>query len=305
MTEETKPTSNSKRKVIYWILLVVLVGVIFYADQLRYQQLQTALKQQSLQLESQQKTLSILQNKEHLHAQFAQEIRHYLEMANFEMLFYHDIPETTRLLKIAQQHIKNTNDSILLDLQQILDKDIISLQEVPNIDVENIVLRIEKISEAISGLPILSTQSKQVETKDTNPKKHEDTSLSRSIWQRFLAAVMQTLQESIVIHHHTLPLEPLLPPTQQAYLVANIRSQLSQASWAALHGQPKLYEHAITQSINWLRQYYREDLVPVQDILQRLSDLQKINVKPPLPDISAAIKELDELSTREINDNGE
>ena len=135
---------------------------------------------------------------------------------------------------------------------------------------------------------MMATHVKSVEPLVVNNEK--------STWKRFLIAVMQTLKESIVIRHHTLPALPLLLPTEQAYLIANIRSQLGQASWAVLHNQPVIYEHAISQAIIWIKQYYREDLEAVQDILQRLSSLKKIDIRPVLPDVSDVLKQLDELA---------
>jgi len=165
-------------------------------------------------------------------------------------------------------------EQIITDLQKAQSK---SQEEAKSdLDIENTVLGIEKISQEIENLPIITTQTKHAEVPEKQEKSSNTPSIPQPFWKRFLEAVLEVLRSSIVVRQHTLPLEPLLAPTEQVYLVANIRSQLAQASWAALHKQPVIYEHAIAQAIRWIRQYYREDLGPVQDVLQRLVVLSRV-----------------------------
>ena len=297
MKEEITQFPRAKSRVIYWIFFALLFSVLIYSFYMQHQKLHMALMQLNAKLEhqgselaQQKQILQGLQIQEQAHDQLLEKIHRSLEMADFELVVSRNIPAAIHILQTAEYSIKKSHDSALLGLQETLSKDIVTLQAIPNLDIEGLVLRIEKISEEVEGLPVISTQVKSVET--VVPA----LSLQLPVWKRFLEAVMQTLRDSIVIRHHAQQLEPLLPPAQQAYLVANIRSQLAQASWAALHSQSLLYEHAITQAIKWIEQYYRDDLGPVQDILQRLNALQKIDIKPAMPDIMDALKKLDELS---------
>lgn len=274
--------------IIYWILFIFLSGILFYSLYIQYHKLQVSILTLDSELENQKQLLVDLQKKQGVQSYLLEDLRSRLEMANFELTILHDVKATIYLLKITDRIIKGYQDPALFKLQKIINKKIIDLQAIPVLDVEYVLLRIEKISDEIEALPILATQVKPVEDLVADHEK--------SAWRRFLIAVMQTLKESIIIRGHTLPALPLLPPTEQAYLVANIRSQLGQASWAVLHNQPVIYEHAISQAIIWIKQYYQEDLETVQYVLQRLSALRKVDVKPVLPDIADALKQLDELS---------
>lgn len=164
----------------------------------------------------------------------------------------------------------------IIDLQRAQSK---SQEEArSNIDIENTVLRIEKISQEIESLPVITSQVKHTEILNKSEKSPNNPKNLEPFWRRFLGAVLEVLRSSIIVRQHTFPLEPLLAPTEQVYLVANIRSQLGQASWAVMHKQPLIYQHAMQQSIQWIRQYYREDLEPVQDVLQRLVVLSRVAI---------------------------
>jgi uncharacterized protein HemX len=278
-----------RQKIIYWIFFAVVLSAVMYSVYLQHQKLRLDVVRLNSELEHQKQILAGLQTAQHAQSRLLEEIRHWLEMANFELVVSRNVSAAVYLLQTAERAITHSNDSALSELQKILGKNIGALQAIPALDIENVVLRIEKISDEIGGLPLIPTQVKPAETV-------LPPASALPIQERFLEAILAILRESVIIRHHALPLEPLLPPTQQAYLITNIRSQLDQASWAALHGQPLVYQHAISQAIKWIRQYYREDFTPVQDILQRLNALQKIDVKPVLPGLNDLLKKLDELS---------
>ena len=168
-------------------------------------------------------------------------------------------------------------EQIITDLQKAQSK---SQEEAKSdLDIENTVLGIEKISQEIENLPVITSQVKHTEVAEKSESQEKSSNnpvILQPFWKRFSVAVGETLRSSIIVRQHTFPLEPLLAPTEQAYLVANIRSQLAQASWAALHKRPVIYQYAIAQAIKWIRQYYREDLEPVQDVLQRLVVLSRV-----------------------------
>lgn len=285
MKEKTK---HSISYIICCVLLIFLSGILFYSIYLQYHKMQISISKLDFELENQKQLLAALQKKERVQSYLLEDIRSRLEMANFELTSAYDVKSAVYLLRIAESMIKKAQDPTLFKLKELISKKIIDLQALPILDAEDILLRVEKISNEIEGLPIIATQIKPVESLVVDDEK--------SAWKRFLIAVMQTLKESIVIRYHVLPAKPLLLEAEQAYLVANIRSQLAQASWAVLHKQPVIYEHAISQTITWIKQYYREDIEAVQDVLQRLNALQKIDVRPVLPDITDALKQLDEFS---------
>ena len=280
--------SHSKYYTIYWILFIFLCSALFYSIYTQHHKLQVSISTLDSELENQRQLLAKFQKKERIQGYLLEDIRSRLEMANFELAVLHNVKAATHLLQITEEVIKSSQDPIFFKLQKAISKKIVDLQAIPVLDVENVVLRIEKIGNEIEALPIIKSHVKPVEVAVADTEG--------PIWKRLVTAVIQTLKESIVIRHHTVPTLPLLPPTEQAYLINNIRSQLDQASWAVLHNQQVIYEHAISQAISWIKQYYREDIEVVQSVLQRLNALQKLDVSPVLSDISDILKQLDELS---------
>ena len=285
MKEKTK---NSRYYIVYCILFIFLSSILFYSIYRQYHTLQVSILALDSELENEKKVLAELQKKERVKSYLLEDIHSRLELANFELAVLHNVKAAIYLLRITERMMKRSQDLVFFGLQKSINKKIMDLQAIPVFDIESVLLRIGKISDEIEALPVIKAQVKQ-------PIQVTVVNSDESTWKMFLIAVMQTLRESIIIRRHVLPPTPLLPPTEQAYLVINIRSQLAQASWAVLHHQPMIYERAISQAILWIKQYYREDLEAVQGVLQRLDALQKVDVRLVLSDIDDILKQLDEL----------
>ena len=150
-------------------------------------------------------------------------------------------------------------------------------------------MELNSISEQLEQLPLDHDNANgdvQNLTKDTK---------NTSGWRKYWHKSLETLEKLVVIRHQNKPIEPLISPKQQMFLVENIQLKLSQASWALLQNNQKVFENSLDTAIAWINKYYAPDATATTSITSSLQALKKINLQPKLPDLNKAIELNSEL----------
>lgn len=284
------------------ILGVIAVAslLVFLRQQVIQLQSQTQLLQQTLTQD--QQTLASLQTSvQTLAAPQAKtsralsEAEYLVELANYNLHFQGDVTVAVNLLKAADQQLNLTQDPTATPVRQILANNIMTLQSIPQLDLAGMILQINAISQQVALLPIVPDQL----TKPAVTQKETISSAPERVWQRGLESVGHALREVVVVRHLEQPAVPLLPPQQQVYLIQNIQLQLSQAQWALLHQQPQIYQQSLQQASSWIEQYF-VSAAGTQSVLAALVQLQKVDIKPTLPDLSATLQQIRDQLTQAL-----
>lgn len=210
----------------------------------------------------------------------AEEAKHLVNTAQFTMVFDRNYDLALRELTAADQKLQETNDPSLNPIRQEINNAVVSLNAIPKIDLSGLAMRINAISNqvsSLSALPVISHQNKVItsQSKTTN-------------WKEKFWATLESLRGIISIRRLSESVKPLVSPEQQVYLVENIRLQLSQAQWALLHQEPDLYQQALSSAKNDLQKYYSMNPTGA-NLINMIVQLQQVNIKPAVPDVSNII----------------
>ncbi len=215
------------------------------------------------------------------------DVTYLIHLANLHLTVGHDASTALQLLEIAYQRLQKVPNPAVFALKQALIHDIAALKLIPKINVSDIVLRLDQVSQAIQNLPELPTKKLHQQDMITVTKPEHD----KLPWHKRLIHSLSGLKDLVVIRHIQKPIQPLLSPEQQSFLLENIQLKISQAGWAVLHQDPKLYRQSLEIAQDWLKNYYR-DQTAAADVLKNLRELANINVKPKLPTISDSLNAL-------------
>ncbi len=210
------------------------------------------------------------------------EITYLLHLADLHLRIGHDTASSLQLLQTARNRAKALNDPALIPLQRAINLDIEKLKKAPQVNVAMILSQLTHISETIKKISLLPTKIQP----DIDASQKED--ISQEPWYE---RVLHSLKDLVVIRHIQEPIKPLLSEQQEAALKNNIELKLSQAEWAVLHKNPKLYQHSLQQVEKWLKAYYR-DKPQVNPLLAQIKSLSAINISPKLPTISDSLNTL-------------
>lgn len=260
-------------------------------------QLQNALTQTQQQLTQQQQATEttqgmikkIAQQGTQTHEKWVlAEAEYLIRLANFNVALQRNIDIAIKLLNVADQRLQTLDDPNLVPVRSAIAANIASLQAIPKLDDTGIFVRLNALGNEITKLPLVP---KRIDTKPTITTENKTSSR----WETYFHDTLKNLQNIVIIQHLKHPKPPLLPPSQQLFLQNNIELQLSQAQWAALHQQPLIYQKSLQQATTWIQQYYQQDSSVTQSVLSAIANLQKINVKPQMPDISSSLQAIEKV----------
>ncbi len=220
------------------------------------------------------------------------EAQHLVAMARDYLEFDYHPELALKLLQAADQSLSQSSDMDLLSIRNTLAKDIAALQAIPRVDVTEGYMQLAILSDQIDSLPLGSPT-----LADHSPKPSEQSS-SIPWWKSALQATWEGLQKIIVIRHIDTETQPFVAPDQQLFFYQTIKSQLAVAQWALLHHQQKIYQLSLTQIIHWIKQYAQPEAALTQQMLTTLTEWQRADIHPSVPDVSSALQALQTFKSK-------
>jgi uncharacterized protein HemX len=139
-------------------------------------------------------------------------------------------------------------------------------------------------------LPIVR-ESKLVEA--TKPNETSTTMKADNTWKEKLMACLSEIKKVVVVQHLSEPVVPLMAADQHTNLVGNIQLKLALAQWAVLHREPKIYSGALAQAKDWIGRYFTANEM-TNAVITGLSELDKMDIKPSLPDLADTVALVDQ-----------
>jgi uroporphyrin-3 C-methyltransferase len=264
---------------------------LFLRTQEQLQQQQTALAQLQQATTGKQK------------AWILAEVNYLAQSADYHLRFAHDVPTAIILLQTANQRLAELDNTNIVDLRQLFSKAIVELQATPRVDAAGILSQLNALQEKTDQLPLAPVVLPA--EKNTQPLLNPPEA---NTWQRALALSWQTLQKLIVVRRVDQAVKPLLSVEQQGYLQQNLRLLLQRAEFALLRNQATAYQSSLQQAQALIQHYFALDAALTKAVSQNLSELQRVNVAPVMPDISALVTAVQKISanaTDRSEDEGE
>lgn len=216
------------------------------------------------------------------------DVSYLIHLANLHLTIGHDATKALQLLQIASRRLQTVSNPVVFTLRHALLHDIAALKSASKLDVATIVLRLDQVSQAVQNLPVFPSKQLSPQIQTIPPVKLGNGELP---WYKKVLASLSGLKDLVVIRHIKKPITPLLSQEQQTFLRQNIQLKISQAEWAVLHQDPKLYKQSLKLAEQWLKNYYR-DQTAASRVLEDLQKLATINIKPRLPNISNSLNAL-------------
>lgn len=237
------------------------------------------------QLTALEKTIQQQNTVPSIQSYFLLEATYLSQQAMLNLAFGRDVPAAIALLQAADKRLQATQDLTFYKLRQSLADNIIALQAVPSVDIEGLLTRLNALQKQVEQLPLFS-----VPKPEPGAPKSATLLTTEKEWRKALRESWEALQKVVIIRHREQPIGPLLPPDQETYLRQNLRLVLQQAQWAVLHNQANIYRISLQQATEWIQHYFANNEPSTQAMLKSLIELQKINIRPELPDLGPMVQ---------------
>ncbi|MFC6670870.1 uroporphyrinogen-III C-methyltransferase [Marinobacterium aestuariivivens] len=255
------------------------------ADKQNIDQLQQRLTQSIQQVTAQQQT----SRKDWLLA----EVEYLLRLANQRVLMEQTADGALKLLKSADQILKETDDVSIYEVRKALAADIAALEAVPRLDTEGAFLQLGALNAQVDNLRLIPVTDQRELPSLLEEITPEGVSES---WSQGLVAswhsAMTKLEQLVVVQHRDEPVEPLLSPEQHFFLQQNLHLMLEQAQLALLQRKQNAFDSALNKAENWIDTYFEPQDATTNALLRGIAELRQLQVAPEMPDISGSLNSL-------------
>ncbi|MBL4763699.1 MAG: uroporphyrinogen-III C-methyltransferase [Colwellia sp.] len=222
------------------------------------------------------------------------EAEYLIRIAARTLWLAHDTSAAIGLLKDADARLAELNNPAFLPVRELVHLDIKSLELMPTLQTDEIVLTLMALNKQVAILPLAMVDID--EKTDTNANLELSNELKD--WQTNLAKTWQKfLDDFIRVRQSTGLIEPLISPEQQQHLKQNLSLKIQLALWAASERKSDIYQAALTDIQQWLTDFFDLDEPTNQLFIQALTKLktQRVSYNYPselssLTAIRAALK---------------
>ncbi len=215
------------------------------------------------------------------------ESEYLIRIAARTLWLEHDTTAAIGLLKDADARLTELNDPAFLPVRKLIHQDIKSLELMPTLQTDEVILTLMALSKQIAALPLAIESLGNSENSPAN-----DFELSDNIndWQSNLAKTWQKfLDDFIRVRQRTGSIEPLIAPEQQAHLKQKLTLKVQLALWAASERKGDIYHKTLTDIEQWLNEFFAMDNDYNQRFMKALLTLQKQRVSYDYPSELASL----------------
>ena len=206
------------------------------------------------------------------------EAEYLVGVAARTLLLEHDTTAAIGLLKNADARLADLNDPTFLPARKLVHEDIKSLELMPVLQTDEVVLTLMAMNNQIAMLPLAMVEV------GVDENINQELSDDINDWQANLTKTWQTfLNDFIRVRQRTGMVEPLVTPQQQQNLKQNIKLKIQLALWAASERKTDIYQKSLADIKLWFTEFFDVEEAKNKRFLAALTDLQTQRVSFDYP----------------------
>ena len=214
------------------------------------------------------------------------EAEYLIRIAARTLWLEHDTTAAIGLLNDADNRLAELKDPAFLPVREIIHQDIKSLELLPQLQTEEVVLSLMAMNKQVSLLTLAMTDlglesDKKADLALTDDINDWQANLSKT-WQKFL-------NDFIRIRPRTGSVEPLMSPVQQESLKQNLSLKIQLTLWAATERKGDVYQQSLTDIQQWLTDYFDMSNTINQHFAKALTRLKEKQVSYDYPSDLASL----------------
>lgn len=221
------------------------------------------------------------------------EVQYLLQVANLRVQLERDTTTAIAALSSADQRLQALADPSFTAVREAIAQELGALRGVTSPDLPGIALTLDTLAAEVEKLPL-----KHAQVQRTAPTKAADGAGAAAGWwdraQQMLRNIGDALRSLVVVRRNDVPVGPLLAPEQQFFLYENLRLQLAAARLAALRGENEIYRSSLKTATRWVNLHFDAQAPEVTAARAELERLAALDIRPPMPDVSASLRRLRE-----------
>jgi uroporphyrin-3 C-methyltransferase len=223
------------------------------------------------------------------------QLNNLISLANQSLIVYHDVNSAIKLLGYAQNILQSDNNAQYTELKVAITTDLDNLKQLPVIDrviiatkLNNIIDNTDHLELIVNNVPIVNQAS--IDTKQAK-------------WKLFLSNIKSKLFGLVQVSNANKNDVLNLLPQNQAIIHQNIKLDILNARMALLQNDEANWQYSLNAAKQSLAVYFIDN-VKMQNTLNQLDELEKINISYEDTGIDGTLKALNKLNNLSANDIG-
>ncbi len=221
------------------------------------------------------------------------ETEYLLRLASHRLALARDVDSARVALELADQRLRDTQDPGWAGVREQLARDIAKLDTFVAPDSAGLAARLGALIEQIPQLRIAHAT---IGAERTLPERVARTPDERS-WDTLLDDLWAGIKDSVRIRERDKPVQAMLAPEHQFFLYENLRLQLQAARLGLARTDAALYRDNLAVAADWLTRFFAADAATTA-MQDAIAALRQVDIKPPLPDIGASLRALEQRRRR-------
>lgn len=219
------------------------------------------------------------------------EARFLLEMAARRLTLERDIAGALNAMQAADERLSVVRDPRLAGVRRRLAVEIQSLRSFPQPDLAGIAAQLAAAEELAAHLPVVGAVTETYEPPD------EVSGMAPGIGRAW-RVVKTSLTSMISIRRIGEDAVQLVSLEEQGVRRHHLQLLLFSARLAALRGDQDGFRVTVRNAHSWLAQLFDSEDERVAQLARDLEAFERLELTPPLPDVSASLKLLERLEPR-------
>lgn len=218
------------------------------------------------------------------------EAEYLARLANNRINLARDVGTARAALLLADQRLRDTGDPGWDSVRRQIARDLTRLDKTDMPDTVGISARLSSLAEQVPQLTLARATLGGASRSESEPKVEDER--SQRSWDTLLNDLWDGFKQTVRIRRNDQPVQAMLPPEQQYFLYENLRLHFETARLALARGDNKLFRESLATIGTWLNAHFDPTEKLTRVMRDSVTDLAKLDIFPPLPDVSASLKAL-------------
>lgn len=215
------------------------------------------------------------------------EAEYLLRIAGHRLDLARDIRTAMAAMELADQRLRDTQDPGWAGVREQIARDIAALSAFRPTDVAGLSARLAAVVQQVPSLRIAHATNGLERTPASEPARDPEERSWETLWTDLWAG----LRNSVRIRERDGPAVAMPAPEKRYFLHERLKLHLEIARLALVRGDQALFHDNLDTASNWVSKYFRADGA-ANAIGETLAELGRVDLRPPLPDISQSLRAL-------------
>ncbi|MBG11584.1 MAG: hypothetical protein CMD92_10555 [Gammaproteobacteria bacterium] len=222
------------------------------------------------------------------------EANYIARLAAQKLEFERDILSATALLQRSDRALSESGSTSVLNARQQLAKDIEVLRSTSVFDQEEVIFRLQSLSERVESISLIGSLREKLHSEQTGLSVEADNIVRDT--SGMLDTTLEFLGTVFVWRKWEDPPETILFSGQDGVIRQSFRLMLEQSKFAVTNRSNTLYQHHMQNALKWFRTYIVIEAGSGAAAYHELEELAALNIDPELPSFSAFLSDLEQLA---------